>query len=88
VRDELAVIPGNVPNLIDLPVGCRFAPRCLTRIEEHVELAADHHPLLRPIGTGHDVRCWVYHDEDGNLRPGAENALPAAVGSTGQAATS
>ena len=29
VKDELAVIPGNVPNLIDLPKGCRFAPRCL-----------------------------------------------------------
>ena len=29
VKDELAVIPGNVPNLIDLPKGCRFAPRCV-----------------------------------------------------------
>ena len=34
VRDELAVIPGNVPNLIDLPAGCRFAPRCSARVEE------------------------------------------------------
>ena len=24
-------IPGNVPNLIDLPQGCRFAPRCTSR---------------------------------------------------------
>ena len=31
-RDELAVIPGNVPNLIDLPKGCRFAPRCASRV--------------------------------------------------------
>ena len=37
VKDELAVIPGNVPNLIDLPTGCRFAPRCLTRIEQDVD---------------------------------------------------
>ncbi len=28
VREELNVIPGNVPNLIDLPKGCRFTPRC------------------------------------------------------------
>jgi oligopeptide/dipeptide ABC transporter ATP-binding protein len=28
VLEELSVIPGNVPNLIDLPKGCRFAPRC------------------------------------------------------------
>jgi len=72
VRDELAVIPGNVPNLIDLPAGCRFAPRCLVRIQENVELASDVHPELRPIGPGHDVRCWLYHDPDGNLLSRAE----------------
>jgi peptide/nickel transport system ATP-binding protein len=67
VKDELAVIPGNVPNLIDLPTGCRFAPRCLTRLKENVVLATELHPQLRPIGAGHGVRCWVYHDPDGNL---------------------
>jgi oligopeptide/dipeptide ABC transporter ATP-binding protein len=65
VKDELAVIPGNVPNLIDLPPGCRFAPRCLTRIAENVEPALEHHPELRPTGSGHDVRCWLYHDLEG-----------------------
>ena len=76
VKDELAVIPGNVPNLIDLPSGCRFAPRCLVRIEENVELATEMHPHLRPIGPGHDVRCWLYHDPEGNLltRPEATTA--------------
>jgi oligopeptide/dipeptide ABC transporter ATP-binding protein len=68
VKDELAVIPGNVPNLIDLPKGCRFAPRCLTRIEEEVDLALDVHPELRPVSPGHDVRCWLYHDAAGHLR--------------------
>jgi oligopeptide/dipeptide ABC transporter ATP-binding protein len=72
VRDELAVIPGNVPNLIDLPGGCRFAPRCTTRIQENVELALEHHPDLRSIGPGHEVRCWLYHDLDGNLLPRAQ----------------
>jgi oligopeptide/dipeptide ABC transporter ATP-binding protein len=67
VQDELSVIPGNVPNLIDLPKGCRFAPRCLTRIEEDVVLAEAVHPELRPIAPGHDVRCWLYHDAAGNL---------------------
>ncbi len=76
VHEELAVIPGNVPNLIDLPAGCRFAPRCTTRIEENVEQALGHHPDLRPIAPGHDVRCWLYHDGAGNLlsRPGATPA--------------
>ena len=78
VKDELAVIPGNVPNLIDLPKGCRFAPRCLTRIEENVELALDVHPELLPVRTGHEVRCWVYHDGTGHLRerPATDQAPP------------
>src|SRR4026207_1145678 len=33
VKQELDVIPGSVPNLINLPAGCRFAPRCKKRIE-------------------------------------------------------
>jgi oligopeptide/dipeptide ABC transporter ATP-binding protein len=68
VKEELAVIPGNVPNLIDLPKGCRFAPRCLTRIEENVDLALDVHPELRPIRPEHEVRCWLYHDAAGHQR--------------------
>jgi oligopeptide/dipeptide ABC transporter ATP-binding protein len=65
IRDDLAVIPGNVPNLIDLPAGCRFAPRCTTRIAEGVTLADEHHPALLPATPGHAVRCWLYHDESG-----------------------
>jgi peptide/nickel transport system ATP-binding protein len=72
VRDELAVIPGNVPNLVDLPAGCRFAPRCLTRLDENVVEALERHPELRPVGPGHDVRCWLYHDAAGNLLPRRE----------------
>jgi len=75
VTDELAVIPGNVPNLIDLPTGCRFAPRCLTRIEEDVMLATEVHPELLPVTPGHDVRCWVYHDATGNLIPRDDRAV-------------
>ena len=82
VQDELAVIPGNVPNLIDLPKGCRFAPRCLTRIEQDVVMALEVHPELNQLGPGHTVRCWVYHDARGVPMPrqGSEVApAPAAV---------
>jgi oligopeptide/dipeptide ABC transporter ATP-binding protein len=79
VQDELAVIPGNVPNLIDLPTGCRFAPRCLTRIDQDVTLATEVHPELLPVATGHDVRCWVYHDAAGNLLPNDEPAVGAGA---------
>ena len=79
MREELAVIPGNVPNLIDLPVGCRFAPRCLARIEEGIDNAFDDHPSLLPIRAGHDVRCWIYHEQAGVLRPRPEPATAIAV---------
>jgi oligopeptide/dipeptide ABC transporter ATP-binding protein len=69
VKDELSVIPGNVPNLIDLPKGCRFAPRCLARIDEDVAIATEVHPALLPVDPGHDVRCWLYHDAAGGLMP-------------------
>jgi oligopeptide/dipeptide ABC transporter ATP-binding protein len=72
VQDELAVIPGNVPNLIDLPKGCRFAPRCQTRIDEEVNIAEEVHPSLLPVRGGHDVRCWLYHDATGKLMPRPE----------------
>jgi oligopeptide/dipeptide ABC transporter ATP-binding protein len=69
IRDELATIPGSVPNLIELPDGCRFAPRCLTRVETGNVLAERVHPELRSVGRDHLVRCWVYHHEDGSPRP-------------------
>ena len=64
-QDELATIPGSVPNLIDLPAHCRFASRCTSRERFGVDLADERHPELLPIGDGHNVRCWMYHDADG-----------------------
>ena len=60
-RDSLAVIPGNVPNLVDLPPACRFAPRCRVRVERNVPYTTELHPALLPVEPGHEVRCWQYH---------------------------
>jgi oligopeptide/dipeptide ABC transporter ATP-binding protein len=65
MREHLAVIPGNVPNLIDLPPACRFAPRCQTRIVEEVPYTTEIHPELLTASPDHDVRCWLYHDPEG-----------------------
>ena len=73
-REELAVIPGSVPNLVDLPEACRFAPRCGARIEFDVTLATELHPELLPVEGGHGVRCWMYHLGDGTLREPPLNA--------------
>jgi oligopeptide/dipeptide ABC transporter ATP-binding protein len=62
VKDELDVIPGSVPNLINLPPGCRFAPRCRARLEHHLQICTKLEPDLLPVEAGHSVRCWLYHD--------------------------
>ena len=80
-REQLAVIPGTVPNLIDLPEACRFAPRCTARVEHEVELAEQRHPELQPVDAEHAVRCWIYHDADGSLRERPLNARAAEVSS-------
>ena len=64
-QEELATIPGSVPNLIDLPAHCRFASRCTARTAFDVERATEAHPELLPVTDGHEVRCWMYHAEDG-----------------------
>ena len=46
VVDRLEVIPGLVPNLIDLPPGCRFEPRCLLRQKYGLEVCARREPEL------------------------------------------
>jgi oligopeptide/dipeptide ABC transporter ATP-binding protein len=60
LKDELDVIPGNVPNLIDLPPGCRFAPRCRARVEHNLDLCTREEPLLQPVAPQHTVRCWLH----------------------------
>jgi len=60
IKTELEVIPGSVPNLIELPPGCRFAPRCRARLERKLQKCSEQEPELLPIGINHTVRCWLY----------------------------
>ena len=62
IKDKLDVIPGNVPNLINLPKGCRFAPRCRTRVEKQLRICTEREPDLVEAAAGHRVRCWLYQD--------------------------
>ena len=75
VRKKLDTIPGTVPSLIDLPPGCRFAPRCRARTEHNLEICTRIEPGLQPVTAGHTVRCWLYSDAEGHkapLAPGKE----------------
>jgi len=57
---ELTTIPGSVPNLINLPPGCKFAPRCKARVENELEICTQEEPELKKIAPDHWVRCWLY----------------------------
>lgn len=57
---ELVTIPGSVPNLIDLPPGCKFAPRCKARVEHELEICTQEEPQLKYVAPNHTVRCWLY----------------------------
>ena len=60
-----AVIPGAVPNLINLPKGCTFADRCELREEHGLEICNQKVPDLKPInGENHTARCWLYQDDE------------------------
>lgn len=58
-QDKLEPIHGNVPNVHDMPVGCRFAPRCPAA----TDLCRTELPELKKDEQGNDVRCWIYSDK-------------------------
>ena len=54
-RDQgrLTVIPGTLPNLMNLPQGCKFRERCA----EALPVCAAERPLLTEIRPGHEAAC-------------------------------
>ncbi len=54
-KEPLYVIPGQPPNLSDLPTGCSFHPRC-PRTMERCRLEE---PPEQQIGEGVTARCWL-----------------------------
>jgi oligopeptide/dipeptide ABC transporter ATP-binding protein len=53
-RGRLTTIEGQPPSLMDLPVGCRFAPRC-TLAEARCR---DAYPRTADLGGDHAADCW------------------------------
>jgi peptide/nickel transport system ATP-binding protein len=47
-------IPGAPPDLVDMPTGCVFAPRCPQR-HDRCDVAPD----LRPLDGNRTVACWL-----------------------------
>ncbi|HUR32148.1 MAG TPA: ABC transporter ATP-binding protein [Vicinamibacterales bacterium] len=53
---RLNVIPGTVPSILDMPVGCKFVTRCPRRFEP----CPDQEPPLIEMEPDHFVRCHLY----------------------------
>jgi oligopeptide/dipeptide ABC transporter ATP-binding protein len=70
-KERLNVIPGTVPNLVDLPSGCKFAPRCAACAEHGLQICHHVDPQLSESLLRHQVRCWLYHSNEsyGHLAP-------------------
>ena len=56
---ELATIPGNPPNLLRLPAGCPFRPRCQYATDE----CARHEPPLQAFSQGRLRACFRTAEE-------------------------
>jgi oligopeptide transport system ATP-binding protein len=55
-QKELDAIPGIIPHILELPVGCKFCTRC----KEVMEKCWTEEPALKELNPGHFVRCHLY----------------------------
>ncbi len=58
--ERLQAIPGMVPGIHDMPVGCKFSTRCA----ECFDACETTEPELVEASPGHWVRCHLVGDED------------------------
>jgi oligopeptide/dipeptide ABC transporter ATP-binding protein len=70
-RKRLEPIAGQPPNLLRLPPGCAFAPRCAYRMP-----ICDQPVPLYDFGAGHVARCYLYDERARDQRPEAMRELP------------
>jgi oligopeptide/dipeptide ABC transporter ATP-binding protein len=62
IFDQAArLLEGELPSPLDLPRGCRFAPRCPSRFDRCTEVE----PVLRDVEAKHVVACHLYTDVHG-----------------------
>jgi peptide/nickel transport system ATP-binding protein len=57
-KKTLSIIPGNIPNLIEPPSGCRFHPRCKFATEK----CSDAPPILEEVEMEHFVACYNWRN--------------------------
>ena len=76
-RRRLETIEGTVPSLLDLPAGCKFAPRCSYVIEDCTLIE----PALVQVNEEHLARCIRFEsvgDESAKTHPERSGGARAA----------
>jgi oligopeptide/dipeptide ABC transporter ATP-binding protein len=58
--DDLPTIAGDIPDLVDLPSGCIFRPRCHLAVDRCRREA----PATRRIGPDHRAACHLLEGEE------------------------
>ncbi|NPD88682.1 MAG: ABC transporter ATP-binding protein [Asgard group archaeon] len=59
-REDLTIIRGAIPNLINPPSACRFHPRCDYFMQGLCDVIL---PSIIEVEPGHDIRCHIYTEE-------------------------
>ncbi len=55
-KGRLPIIPGNVPSILNMPIGCKFCTRCSQKMDKCETIE----PELKEMKPGHTVRCHLY----------------------------
>jgi oligopeptide transport system ATP-binding protein len=76
-RTRLVPIDGQPPNLLRLPKGCAFAPRCKYRMP-----ICDEAVPLYDFGDGHVARCFLYDERTEGERSLKVASAPRVPGSS------
>ena len=73
---RLDAIPGAVPHPLDLPVGCKFAPRC----KYATKRCQEQEPEIVTVAPNHTIRCFYPERVDAGKRMGDGLTTEAAHG--------
>jgi oligopeptide transport system ATP-binding protein len=75
---RLEPIQGQPPNLLRVPPGCAFAPRCVYRMP-----ICDQPVPLYDFGERHVARCYLYDERAREQRPAQAQTLPTVAAAGG-----
>ncbi len=78
-RDKLEPIEGVPPDLVNLPRGCPFYPRC----RYHVDKCVEEDPPLLMVGERHFSACWEWQNLSGERDRTDVATAPAAPAAEG-----